>query len=64
MVLGKIIILFCAAVCLDSCNSNSHRNREADSSEMMDSSIMKKPDTLDGGLDTSVIDTPIQTNKK
>ncbi|HEY0669983.1 MAG TPA: hypothetical protein VGD22_17515 [Sphingobacteriaceae bacterium] len=57
MAFRKIIILFCAALCLYSCNSNSHSNREADSSEMMDSSIMKKTDTLDGGLDTSVIDT-------
>lgn len=47
------IVLFLSS----SCNSKKASDRKDDSSRMADSSIMNHPDTLDNGLDTSVIDT-------
>jgi hypothetical protein len=48
---GIVLFLF------SSCTSKTAGDRKDDSSRMTDSSIMNHPDTLDNGLDTSVIDT-------
>ena len=55
---GKITaVLFGIVLFVSSCSSKSSSDQKDDSSRMVDSSIMNHPDTLDNGLDTSVIDT-------